>query len=140
VMFELVKKGYAEDDVNIAASVQQYMLLLGFRRKAEVAAGAVIEPYVNSMKMVQEVEKMLKKNSRDDLVRDMREWFYDSVIGIRDASELYHRMIVLVMHVRDRLRKEKRYELADDVKQVLLRNHILIDDGPDSSTYRVDTK
>jgi cysteinyl-tRNA synthetase len=46
-----------------------------------------------------------------------------------------------LLDVRNKLRKEKNYELADYIRKRLLENNILIDDQSiDVSTYRLEAK
>jgi cysteinyl-tRNA synthetase len=112
IVYELIKQGNEEDDVKIAASVKYYYSLLGFRYEVET----VIEPYRDVMKILAEVEKRL-------------------------ANELYPKIIALLLYVRNVLRKEKNYELADYIRKRLLENNIIIDDQSiDASTFRLEAK
>jgi cysteinyl-tRNA synthetase len=137
VIYELIKKGNEADDVRIAASVRYYYSLLGFKHEAET----VMEPYRDVMKILAEVEERLAKAERNELLHDTMVRFHDRIIGIRNVNELYPQVIALLLDVRNKLRKEKNYELADYIRKRLLENNILIDDQSiDVSTYRLEAK
>ncbi|MBE0433470.1 cysteine--tRNA ligase, partial [candidate division WOR-3 bacterium] len=137
VIYELINRGYGVDEVKIAASVKYYLLLLGFRQQVEV----VIEPYRDVMKIVAEVEEKLNIANKQKLLDSMKEWFYHRIIGIKHVDELYPKTIAFLLQMRNELRKEKDYELADYVRKRLLDNNIIVDDqGIDASTYRLEVK
>jgi cysteinyl-tRNA synthetase len=61
--------------------------------------------------------------------------------GLKDKIELYPRLIELLLSIRNRFRKEKDYESADFIRDLLLEQRISIDDqGLDKSTYRLEVK
>jgi cysteinyl-tRNA synthetase len=137
IVYELIKQGNEEDDVKIAASVKYYYSLLGFRYEVET----VIEPYRDVMKILAEVEKRLASANRTELLNDIMVRFHDRIIGIRNVNELYPKIIALLLYVRNVLRKEKNYELADYIRKRLLENNIIIDDQSiDASTFRLEAK
>lgn len=137
VIYELIKKGNETDDVKIAASVQYYYLLLGFKYGVET----VIEPYRDVMKILAEVEERLASADRSEMLRYIMEGFHDRIIVIRNVNELYPKIIALLLDVRNKLRKEKDYELADYIRKRLLENNILVDDqGIDMSTFRMGVR
>jgi cysteinyl-tRNA synthetase len=137
VIYELIKKGNETDDVKIASSVQYYYLLLGFKYGVET----VIEPYRDIMNILAEVEERLASADRSEILKYIMEGFHDRIIGIRNANELYPKIIALLLDVRNKLRKEKDYELADYIRKRLLENNILIDDqGIDMSTFRMGVR
>ncbi|MCK4940995.1 cysteine--tRNA ligase [candidate division WOR-3 bacterium] len=137
VIYELIKKGNEADDVKIAASVKYYYSLLGFKYEVET----VIEPYGDVMKILAEVEGRLASANRNELLNDIMVRFHDRIISIRNVNELYPKIIALLLYVRNELRKEKNYELADYIRKRLLENNILIDDQSiDVSTFRMEAR
>jgi cysteinyl-tRNA synthetase len=137
VIYELIKKGNEADDVEIAASVKYYYSLLGFKYEVET----VIEPYRDVMKILAEVEERLASANRNELLNDIIARFHDRIISIKDVNELYPKIIALLLDVRNELRKEKNYELADYIRKRLLENNILIDDQSiDVSTFRMEAE
>lgn len=137
VIYELIKKGNEAEDVKIAASVKYYYSLLGFKYEVET----VIEPYGDVMKILAEVEGRLASANRNELLNDIMVRFHDRIISIRNVNELYPKIIALLLYVRNELRKEKNYELADYIRKRLLENNILIDDQSiDVSTFRMEAR
>jgi cysteinyl-tRNA synthetase len=137
IIFELIKQGYEKKDLHIAASVKYYFSLLGFTEKKEVSG----VPYGEVMQVLFDVEKRLHSDKRDDLLQYLKSDFFEKIIGIKDAGELYPRMVNVLLDVRNIFRKEKNYEFADYIRKRLLEHGIIIDDqNLDKSTFRVEIK
>jgi cysteinyl-tRNA synthetase len=137
IIYELINQGYEKEDSRIAASVKQYFGLLGFMAKKEVTS----IPYSEVMQVLADVKKRLDDNKRDDLLQYLRADFFDNVIHIKDTSELYPRVVNVLLDIRNIFRKEKNYEFADYIRMRLLEQNIVIDDqGIDKSTFRVEVR
>jgi cysteinyl-tRNA synthetase len=135
IIHELINKGYENGDPEIAASVKHYFLLLGF-----VDEVAFEETFRDVIKILGDVREQLrnknKQNMLDDIGRDFLEMFEnESVRSVRPA------LIRLLLTVRERLRAEKDFELADHIRDRLHDIHIIVDDqGRGGSTYRVEVR
>ena len=137
IIYELIKKGYESENLDVAASVKFYYSLLGFTEEKEV----VREPYRDVMKILSEVRERLRREKRTDLIDDIARDFLGMFEQMKNVNELYPRLISLLLDIRNRLRKEKDYDFADYIRKRLLENHILVDDrGVDVSTYRLEIK
>ena len=134
VIYELIKKGYEADDVRIAASVEYYLALLGFMKESSVAA----EPCADVMVILSEVKKRLQNEERDELLNEIA----GDCLGLlesKGAGGVRPIVIDLLLDIRNKLRKEKNYELADYIRERLQENNIIVDDQGDGSTFRSGT-
>jgi cysteinyl-tRNA synthetase len=137
VIHELIKKGYETGDSTIASSVKYYMSLLGFADKKET----IPEPYADVMAVLVEVEEKLQRAKRDDLIEMIKSEFHSKLTKLHAASELFPRIINLLMDVRNIFRKEKNYEFADYIRNKLMEKNIIIEDqGIEQSSFRLEVK
>ena len=134
VIYELVKKGYETDDVGIVASVEYYLALLGFIQESLAA----VEPCADVMLILSEVKKRLQHEGRQQFLNDIAGDCLD-VLQTKGAGGVRSIVIDLLLNIRNRLRKEKDYELADYIRKELLDNNIIVDDKADGSTFRAGT-
>ena len=137
VIHELIKKGYETGDPTIASSVKYYLSLLGFADKKET----IPEPYADVMAVLVEVEEKLQRAKRDDLIEMIKSEFHSKLTKLHAASELFPRIINLLMDVRNIFRKEKNYEFADYIRNKLMEKNIIIEDqGIEQSSFRLEVK
>jgi cysteinyl-tRNA synthetase len=134
VIYELIKKGYEADDVRIAASVEYYLALLGFTKESSVAA----EPCGDVMVILSEVKKRLQNEKRDELLNKIAVDCLDS-LERKGAGGVRPIVIDLLLDIRNKLREEKNYELADYIRKKLQETNIIVDDQSDGSTFRLGT-
>lgn len=139
VIYELINKGYQSDGAECAASVVSYCILLGFDIGTKEDESE--EPIEILTEIITEVKKRLHKDKRDDLVRAIEHDESGILEGLKKKSELYPRVVELLLTIRNRFRKEKKYEFADYIRDRLLECKITIDDqGLDKSTFRMDVE
>ena len=139
VIYELINKGYQGDGEEYAASVMAYCTLLGFDlgRKRDESE----EPIEALTNIVVDVKKKLLKDKRNDLLDAIEHDESGMLEGLKNKSDLYPRLIELLLGIRNRFRREKDYESADFIRNLLLEQRITIDDqGLDKSTFRVEVK
>ncbi|KPK64021.1 hypothetical protein AMJ83_04170 [candidate division WOR_3 bacterium SM23_42] len=137
IIYELIKKGHETDNPEITASVKYYFSLLGF----VVEEKAVLEPYAEVITIMRDVEEKLHKEKEKDILNDIKIDFYERVTKMKDVRELSNRIIGLLLDIRNRFRKEKKYDFADYIRQRLMDNGIVIDDESiDKSTFRLEAK
>ncbi len=136
VIFELVKKGYEEDDINIAATVQHYFSLLGFVE----GSAAVAESYQDLLVMITEVRQGLADKGKPEIIEGLFNDFFE-LLREKEFSGLRSALINLLLRIRNRLRREREFGLADGIRDRLAEKGIIIDDqGNDKSTYRLEIK
>ncbi len=139
VIYELINKGYQAGSSEFAASVVKYCALLGFDLGTE--RGRSAEPIEALAEIIIEVKKRLQEEKRSDLVNAIEHDESSMLEGLKDSSELYPRLIELLLGIRNIFRKEKDYEFADFIRTRLGEQKIVIDDeGLDKSTYRVEVE
>lgn len=134
VIFELVRKGYETNDVGIAASVEHFLKLLGFIQES---LGAV-EPCADVMVILSDVKERLQHSGRQQFLNDIAGDCLD-ILQTKGAGGVRPIVIDLLLNIRNRLRKEKDYELADYIRKRLQENNIIVDDKVDGSTFRSGT-
>jgi len=134
VIFELVSKGYETNDVGIAASVEHFLKLLGFIQES---LGAV-EPCADVMVILSDVKERLQHSGRQQFLNDIAGDCLD-ILQTKGAGGVRPIVIGLLLNIRNRLRKEKDYELADYIRKRLQENNIIVDDKVDGSTFRSGT-
>ncbi len=134
VIYELIKKGYDADDARIAASVEYYLALLGFMKESSGAA----EPCADVMVILSEVKKRLQSEERGELLNEIAVDCLD-LLESKGAGGVRPIVIDLLLDIRNRLRKEKNYKLADYIRKRLQENNIIVDDQGDGSTFRSGT-
>ncbi|MGQ9701731.1 MAG: cysteine--tRNA ligase [bacterium] len=92
IIFELVNKGYETDDIEIAASIRQYLKILGFDNEK------------------------------------------------KEGDDLSPKLLEMILHLRNELRKNKQYELSDNIRIKLNDLGIIINDNKGTSTYHREVK
>ena len=131
IIYDLIRKGHETDDVNIAASIEYYMVLLGFVKESsvpeELSAGVIT--------ILSEVRKRLQNEGMHALLSEIAGDCVD-IIESKGSSGVRSIVIDLLLAIRNKLRKEKNYELADYIRQRLLDNNIIVDDQSDGSIFR----
>lgn len=88
IIFDLVNKGYEEDNPAIASSIKKCLSILGF--------------------------------GEDDAKGD----------------DMSPKLIEIILNLRNRARKNKQYDLSDEIRKELKDSGIIIDDTKESSTFR----
>ncbi len=69
---------------------------------------------------------------------------YLSILGFSEEekrlNEITHQLLELIIDLRNQLRKNKQYEISDEIRKKLKELGIIIDDTKDSSIYRWEVK
>ena len=133
IVFDLIKQGYEKESLDIAASVMFYLNILGFARdKPE-------QPFNDVMKVLREVKARLK-SEKSTLLNAAAQDLWNQVESIKSSNEFFPNIVNVLLNLRNRLRKEKDYELADFIRERLAQKNIQIFDKGDKSTFRVEAK
>ncbi len=133
IIFDLIKQGYEKPDQEIAASVKYYLHILGFKDDVpEQPIGDAIE-VLNEVKQKLGVEKseLLKKATKD---------LWDHLEKVTHSEDFFPIVINVLLDIRNQLRAEKNYGLADFIRTQLAQKSIQILDHGDKSSFRVEIK
>jgi cysteinyl-tRNA synthetase len=141
VLYELIKKGYENKDVNIASSVKFYFNLLGFSETSEEGE-QYDEEFRKLMNILSDVRQRLQHEKKFDELDALAKDFLDRFEKIKNPQDLFVSIVNLLLNMRNRLRKEKNYAVADDIRKRLQTDlRISIDDQEvDLSTFRREVK
>jgi cysteinyl-tRNA synthetase len=134
MIYELIKKGHETDDIGIAASVEYYLSLLGFTKESVSA----FEECTDVMMILNDVKKRLHDDGRQQLLNEIAGDCLD-ILQNKGAGGVRSIVIDLLIDIRNRLRKDKNYELADHIRKRLQENNIIVDDKINGSTFRSGT-
>lgn len=125
IIFDLVTAGYETKDEkerrSIASSVQYYLGLLGFREKAE-------RPFKELTDVLEDVLSKLRDAERSRMFEAVAKKFLADFVAIRDEDDFFPVMLNLLLFMRDELRKEKNYEMADYIRKRITEKGILVQD------------
>lgn len=141
IIFDLVTRGneklgkeeHKDECKEIAASIKYFLAILGFTE--EVAYRPEL------MDVLHDVRKRLKDEGKSTLLDDIASDFLDDFMRVKDENEFFPMMINLLLRIRDRLRREENYELADYIRKRLLQERILVyDKKAGTSTYRMEAR
>lgn len=125
VIFDLVSVGYEAKDEkerkNIASSVNHYLRLLGFREKVE-------RPFQELTDVLEDVMQKIPEEKRSRLFGAVAKKFLADFILIKDEGDFFPVMLNLLLFMREELRKEKDYEMADYIRKQLTEKGILVQD------------
>jgi len=133
IMFDLVNKGYETDDPEIAASIDHYMGILGFRKETPEA------PFSDVIGVIRDVNDRLNKENKASLVQAVWSEYLQHLHSFKNLEDVFPAFVNLLLDIRNRLRKEKNYELADFIRDELGAHGIQIHDKSiDASIYRVE--
>lgn len=133
IVFDLVNKGYETDDPQIAASIDCYMNILGFRRdEPEI-------PFKDVVEVIREVRERLSKEDKADLLQNVWNGYLENIDSFTKVQDVFPAFVEFLLDIRNQLRKEKHYELADFIRDRLGTHGIQIHDkGMDASVYRLE--
>jgi cysteinyl-tRNA synthetase len=93
------------------------------------------------MEILCEVLDRVALEAKTDLLEGIEDELLKMPKVIRNISDVFPNMVGLLLHIRNKLRKEKDYAFADQIRQRLAANCIIVDDqGADKSTYRLEAK
>jgi cysteinyl-tRNA synthetase len=133
IIFDLVNKGYETDDPEIAASVEHLMAALGFRKDKPTV------PFSDVVEVIRNVSDRLKNDNKEGLVAEVWNEQLQFIDSFKTVDDVFPSFVDFLLRVRNRLRKEKNYELADFIRDELGARGIQIrDKGTDASTYRLE--
>ncbi len=126
VIFDLVSTGYETKDENerkkIASSVKHYLNVLGFREKAE-------RPFKELTDVLEDVLQKLPEEKKSRLFTAVAKTFLANFVSnIRDEQDFFPIMLNLLLFMKDELRREKNYEMADYIKKRITEKGILVQD------------
>lgn len=133
IIFDLIKQGYEKESLNIAASVVFYLNILGF------AQDKPQQPIDEVMEVLREVKAQLKPE-KSTLLNAAAQDLWNQVESINSSNEFFPNIVNVLLSMRNRLRKEKDYKLADFIRERLAQKGIQIFDKGDVSTFRVEAK
>jgi len=135
ILYDLVAKGYEEDDVEIAASVASYLDILGFEKDIP------IEPFSEVMGILRDVIDKLKTEKKMDMLDTVKDDFLNIMNKIKDINDAFPSATNLLLDIRNRFREKKNYEFADYIRKRLIEIGIQIyDKEANVSTYRVEMR
>lgn len=133
IIFDLIKQGYEKESLDIAASVVFYLNILGFAQdKPE-------QPIDEVMEVLREVKAQLKPE-KSTLLNAAAQDLWNQLESINSSNEFFPNIVNVLLNMRNRLRKEKDYKLADFIRERLAQKGIQIFDKGDISTFRVEAK
>ncbi|OPX18147.1 cysteine--tRNA ligase [candidate division WOR-3 bacterium 4484_100] len=135
IIYELIKKGYEENDIDIARSVKYYLRTLGF--KDEIPE----PPFESVMIIIKEVMERLKTEGRTEILDKVKDGFLRIFEDVNQMKDVFPGVVGLILDVRNMLRKEKEYSFADYIRSRLADAGIQIQDiNINSSTYRLEVR
>jgi len=134
IIFDLIKQGYEKESLEIAISVKYYLSVLGF---AEDEPDQPINDVIDVLREVKAKLKDKKSELLDFAARDL----WSRLETIKSSDKFFSNLVNVLLDIRNQLRKEKNYELADFIRERLAHKHIhIFDKEIDVSTFRVDAK
>ena len=133
IIFDLIKQGYEKDSLDIAASVKYYLDILGF------VEDEPRQPLDEVMEVLRDVKAKIK-DAKSGLLDSAVQDFWNQLEGIKSSNEFFPNIVNVLLGIRNRLRKEKEYGLADFIRERLAQKGIQILDKGDVSTFRVEAK
>ncbi len=135
ILYDLVTKGYEEENADIAASVKSYLKILGFEEDVPT------EPLGEVIGVLREVRDKLRTEKKDDMLGAIKSDFLEIMDKIKNVNDVFPAITSLLLDIRNRFRKEKNYESADYIRKRLIEIGIQIfDKEANVSTYRVEIK
>jgi len=133
IIFDLIKQGYEKPSQDIAASIKYYLKILGFIEEVPE------QPLADIVEILHEVKVKLKEK-KSTLLDTATFGFWNLLEDIKTNEEFFPNMINVLLQIRNQLRKDKDYELADFIRERLAQKGIQIFDKGDVSTFRVEAK
>ena len=133
IIFDLIKQGYEKPSQDIAASIKYYLKILGFIEEVSE------QPLADIVEILHEVKVKLKEK-KSTLLDTATLGFWNLLEDIKTNEEFFPNMINVLLQIRNQLRKDKDYELADFIRERLAQKGIHIFDKGDVSTFRVEVK
>jgi len=133
IIFDLIKQGYEKPSQDIAASIKYYLKILGFIEEVPE------QPLADIVEILHEVKVKLKEK-KSTLLDTATLGFWNLLEDIKTNEEFFPNMINVLLQIRNQLRKDKDYELADFIRERLAQKGIQIFDKGDASTFRVEAK
>ena len=135
IIFDLVNKGYENSDPEIAASINTYMAILGFRKEQAE------EPFAEIMNVLREVAQRLVQEDQAALVESVWKEYFRSLEIIKNIDDVFPALVHFLLDIRNQLRKNKKFEYADLIRDKLAEHGVMVHDtGTDSSTYKLEIK
>lgn len=122
VIFDLVNRGYEEENPRIKDSIRYYLTILGFGEHVPE------EPFDDLMETVRDVMDRLKKEKKNDWLDFMRRDLFGRLEQIKSINDVYPTLLLLLLNFRDQLRKDKDYDFADYIRERLLQKGITVQD------------
>jgi cysteinyl-tRNA synthetase len=135
IIFDMVNKGYEQNDPEIAASIKIYLGILGFRDEEPVV------PFSPAMDVFREITKRLVQEGQDVLIEGVWKHFYHTIEGMRSMDDVFPALVGFLLDIRNQFRKNKKYEYADFIREKLAQQGIQIhDEGVDKSTFTLEIR
>lgn len=133
IIFDLIKQGYEKDSLDIAASVKYYLDILGFVQDEPE------QPLDEVMEVLRDVKAKIK-DEKSGLLDSAAQDLWNQLESIKSSNEFFPSIVNVLLGIRNQLRKEKEYGLADFIRERLAHKGIQILDKGDVSTFRVEAK
>jgi cysteinyl-tRNA synthetase len=137
IIFEMVKLGYEEKDEEkamfIAASAQEYLSILGFRKDRPQ------QPFLDIMHAFRTIKNKLSEENKTQLFEEGKNSLWDQICTMESEDKIVSVIIHTLLDIRNELRKQKEYGLADFIRDQLSDAHIQVQDKDlKTSTYRLE--
>lgn len=133
IIFDLIKQGYEKPSLDIATSIKYYLKIMGFIEEVPE------QPLADIVEILHEVKVKLKEK-KSTLLDTATLGFWNLLEDIKTSEEFFPNLIYVLLQIRNQLRKDKDYELADFIRKRLAQKGIQIFDKGDVSTFRVEAK
>jgi len=103
--------------------------LLGLTFREPLGRGPQFDPLE---RLVKEMVDKLRANGQEELARDIETRLVIEVLGGRNPVPV----VELLMETRDELRRQKQYELGDQIRSRLAELGVHLEDTPQGSRWR----
>ncbi len=133
IVFDLIKQGYEKPSLDIATSIKYYLKILGFVEEVPE------QPFADVMEILHEVKAKIK-DEKSGLLDNAAQELWNELENMKSSDEFFPNIVNVLLGIRNRLRKEKEYGLADFIRERLAQKGIQIFDKGDVSTFRVEAK
>ena len=133
IVFDLIKQGYEKPSLDIATSIKYYLTILGFVEEV------LEQPFADIMEILHEVKAKIK-DEKSVLLDSAAQDLWNQLESMKSSNEFFPSIVNVLLGIRNRLRKEKEYGLADFIRERLAQKGIQILDKGDVSTFRVEAK
>ena len=133
IVFDLIKQGYEKPSLDIATSIKYYLTILGFVEEV------LEQPFADIMEILHEVKAKIK-DEKSALLDSAAQDLWNQLESMKSSNEFFPSIVNVLLGIRNRLRKEKEYGLADFIRERLAQKGIHILDKGDVSTFRVEAK